>query len=213
MKSVVICLVISMATMVAAAAPNKLENVLMSYKKSSGITMNVLKVVKSELLEKETNYQGTMTLSKGKLYWMNETPDKNLLVFDGSTLWNVQYPPKEFDSNPQIAKTKIAGGGKNQHVLIVLLNGKSVRDKFDIKQDESEKGKVVFNLKEKKSELNIKNIKIHLDEKAEKITTLEYADEVDNKTVINFSSVKFNQKIQSSLFDYKPPKGVPVTEY
>jgi histidyl-tRNA synthetase len=42
---------------------------------------------------------------------------------------------------------------------------------------------------------------------------LEYLDEVENETKLEFRSTQFNMKVKSSLFNYKPPKTAKITEY
>ena len=51
------------------------------------------------------------------------------------------------------------------------------------------------------------------DVKSQRVTALEYVDEVENETKIEFRATQFNIKIKPSLFNYKAPKSAQVTEY
>lgn len=84
---------------------------------------------------------------------------------------------------------------------------------FDVKQKSKNGALVAYELKEKKVEFGLKNLILKADVKSQRIASLEYLDEVENETKIEFRSTQFNAKIKSSLFKFKPPKGAQVTEY
>ena len=57
------------------------------------------------------------------------------------------------------------------------------------------------------------NLILKIDSKAQRVVSIEYVDEVENETKIEFRATQFNIKIKQSLFNYKPPKDAQITEY
>jgi outer membrane lipoprotein-sorting protein len=190
-----------------------LEKVMGTYKGADTIILDVKKTVKSEVLEKESVYKGIIRFAKGKINWTNDEPEKSMMVYDGEVLWTVQYPPKEFNSPPQIAKTNLKKSKNTPLVLNSVFGSKPLKNYFEIVPDKVEGNLKDFLLKDKKKNLGIKEILLTIDVKEEKIISLAYKDEVDNSTRLEFKSTRFNEKIKGSTFSFKPPKNSVITEY
>lgn len=205
---------IAQNTVEASMAQNEdLEKIMKSYKGADTIILDVKKTVKSEVLDKESSYWGIIRFAKGKIHWVNEEPEKSMMIYDGAVLWTIQYPPKEFNSPPQIAKTNLKKSKNTPLVLNSVFGSKPLKNYFDITADKSEGSVKSFILKAKKDNLNVKEIYLTIDTKLEKILALSYKDEVDNSTKLEFKSTRFNEKIRPATFSYKPPKDSVVTEY
>jgi outer membrane lipoprotein-sorting protein len=192
---------------------NDLEKVMGIYKGSETIILDVKKTVKSEVLEKENVYRGIIRFSKGKINCANEEPEKSTMIYDGEVLWTIQYPPKEFNSPPQIVKTNLKKSKNTPLVLNSIFGSKPLKSYFEIIPDKVDGNLKNYILKDKKQSLGIKEILIAVDVKEEKIISLAYKDDVDNSTRLEFKSTRFNEKIKGSTFSYKPPKNSVITEY
>jgi outer membrane lipoprotein-sorting protein len=152
-------------------------------------------------------------LAEGKFHWETSGPEKNLLVFDGQFLWNVQFPPEEFKSAPlQVAKMSLKA--KNSPLIILEIFGQKPLDTFFKVTTKKTEGDVTsFALKEKKVDLGLKDITLKINAKDHRVVSLSYLDEVENETVLAFKATQLDAKLKEDLFSYKPPKGAQVTEY
>ncbi len=193
----------------------ELNAVIKKYRNAQLVKMNVTKIVKSELLGKETKFNGFIYYAAGKFRWDNDTPEKTQLIFDGQTIWNVQYPPAEIGGPLQVAKSKIDKNTKKQILVSTLISTPNVSDNFKVKNKNKEKTKdngvvTVFELSPKSSELGISDLKLRTTDK-KSISEISYKDDVGNSTTIQFQNIEFSKKAQSNLFKYIPPKGAQVT--
>lgn len=190
----------------------QLLSVVDKYNASNLVTMKVSKTVKSELLDKETEYLGTISLSKEKFRLDTDTPDKAMVLFDGKTMWNIQYPPKEFGGNPQVLKSKLGKKNHSQILLSALLNKASLKKNFKVTQESSTKSDLVITVVPLTNDLTVKDVELTVDTKYKIIRLISYNDDVGNQTTMTFSEVKFPSVIPKNLFKAQIPKDAQVTE-
>lgn len=188
-----------------------LQKVAKKYRSAQLVEMNVEKTVKSELLGKETKYLGKMFLANGKFRWENETPEKSLIVFDGTTIWSEQTPPKEFGGQVQVAKGKVDKKNRS-HILISSLLGADVLKNFKVDKQESLNDSVKLHVTPKGTELTVKSLQLIIDVKENILQKISYTDDIGNLTTLSFSNVKFLKKQKNILFKYQPPKNAQVTD-
>ena len=188
-----------------------LEQALEKYQLSKMISMNVEKSVFSEVLSKETLYAGKIQLANGKFRWENETPEKTLLLFDGKTLFNVQYPPKEFKGSVQVAKSVLDEKAKKQNLVALLLSPSSAKSNFKIQSEKRVDQLTEVQILSGTDDLQIKELTIFINPKNKQIQKISYKDDVGNAVKFSFSNIKFEEKTDSSLFQYKIPKDAQVT--
>jgi len=194
--------------------PPELTEILDIYRQSESIILEVRKIQKNVMLDKEVTYKGMIRFVKGKFYWETTDPEKNLVVYDGKTLWTVQYPPSEFKEMPlQVAKMSIKSKKNSPIILAEIFGTRPIQSIFKVKQKSKDGALVNYELKEKKSEFGLKNLILKIDTKEKRVASIEYLDEVENETKLEFRSTQFNIKVKQSLFNYKPPKNAKVTEY
>ena len=198
----------------AEDVPAELNDTLEIYRQSENMILEVRKTVKNAMLEKETSYKGMIRFMKSKFYWETQEPEKGLIVYDGITLWTIQYPPAEFKTMPlQVAKMKIKSKKNSPIILAEIFGTRPIQSVFKVKQKLRDGSIVSFELREKKTEFGLKNLILKVDVKAQRVVSIEYLDEVENETKIEFRATQFNVKIKQSLFKYKPPSGAQITEY
>lgn len=196
----------------AGAAGNEtLKQVTKKYRASQLVEMNVEKLVKSELLGKETKYLGKIYLANGKFRWENSSPEKTLLVFDGSTIWSEQVAPKEFGGPVQVAKGKVDKKTRS-HVLISSLLGTELEKSFTIGKEEKSGDLIKFDVTPKNGSLTVQSMQVVIDSANNTMKTISYKDDIGNLTIMNFSEVKFLKKSKNKLFIYQPPKDAQVSD-
>ncbi|MFZ4404816.1 MAG: LolA family protein [Pseudobdellovibrionaceae bacterium] len=185
--------------------------ILKRYKTSALIKMDVSKKVKSEFLIKEQIHQGKIFISYGKMRWENDKPEKTLLIFDGKTVWNVQYPDKGMNTPIQVAKSNFSKSN-NSSILMDYLSGKNIIDKnFKLLKSEKQNQKIQYFLEAKNKKANIKSMQIAIDLAMNSISEVEYKDEIGNTTHLQFSTIDFLKNKNDELFKFKIPKGAQVT--
>lgn len=188
-----------------------LLSVVEKYKASPMVTMKVEKTVKLELMGKETNHSGQIAMSGEKFRLDTETPEKALLLFDGKTLWTVQYPPKELGGPAQVGKASINKKNKSQILLSALLDKNSLKKNFKILKEETKGDKIVFTIFPLTADLSVKSVDLTIDNKKKILEQVAYNDDVNNLTTMKFSEIEFQKKAKPELFKFQPPKDAQVT--
>ncbi|MDG0814998.1 LolA family protein [Bdellovibrio svalbardensis] len=202
---------LSVTGFAAQKSNETLQKLSKKYRSAKLVEMDVEKTVKLELQGRETKYDGKIYLANGKFRWENTTPEETLLVFDGTTIWSVQTPPKEFGGAPQVARGKVDKKTKSQ-ILISSLLGGDLEKNFKVVKEEKGSDVVKIEVAPQGNELSVKSLNLVIDAKKNQMTELSYKDDLGNLTTMKFSKIQFLKKADSSKFKYQPPKGAQVTD-
>lgn len=172
------------------------------------IKLEVEKTVISELLQKTTTSEGEIYLGQGRLRWEVTSPEKSLIVFDGSTLWTEQ-PAFDAESKPIVTKSKINKNQKDQD-LLKLLTGEKWSKYLDVKDRKKEDAveTVMFAPKSKSSDLKEFSFVVTKN----KLSDIRYTDEVGNQTTLKIKKIEALKKPDAQLFKYKAPANAQVNE-
>lgn len=190
-----------------------LRAVSKKYQNAGLVEMNVEKLVKSELMGKETKYIGKIALSSGLFRWENTQPEKTLLVFDGQNIWNEQTSSPDFPGETQVARARVDKKNKSKILISSLMGKTSIFENFKVLKEEKAVDVYTYTIQPKANDLNINQLKLTLSAKDKKVVEISYQDDVGNMTSMKFSGIEFKKKTGSSknLFKYTPPKGAQVT--
>ena len=191
--------------------PVLLQELSSKYRKANLIEMAVEKVVKSDLLGKETKYLGKIHMAEGLFRWKNQMPEESLLIFDGSTIWNVQYPTAEFPGPLQVTKAKVSKKNRSQLLVGSLFGKEPLSKQIKIIKQSPLGHDTLFEAKPLAQDLSITAMTLIVDSEKKTLKTLSYLDDVGNLTTLNFSQIQFKTKKYKSLFKYSPPKDAQVT--
>ncbi|MNJ91135.1 lipoprotein chaperone [compost metagenome] len=211
-KAVLPFLIFSVSTMAFAKSSTALNAVTKKYRSAKMVEMNVDKTIKSELLGKETLYKGKIFLSGGKFRWENTTPEETLLIFDGSTIWSVQIPPKEFGGPVQVARGKVDKKTKSQILISALLGNEPIEKNFKVLKEKKSGDVTTVEVAPQGNDLTIKTLNLVLNTKDKALAEVSYLDDVGNLTTMKFSGIKFLKKEDKKLFKYQPPKDAQVSD-
>ncbi|KHD88001.1 MAG: lipoprotein carrier protein LolA [Bdellovibrio sp. ArHS] len=195
----------------AATGNGTLQKVSKKYRNAKLVEMSVEKSVKSDLLGKETKHEGKIFVANGKFRWENTKPEQTLLVFDGSTIWSEQTPPKEFGGPVQVAKGKVDKKTRS-HILISSLLGADLEKNFKIQKEEKVGDLVRLDVTPLYDDLTVKSMQVLINPKDSTLDEISYKDDIGNLTTLKFSNIEFKKKEKKSLFKYQPPKGAQVTD-
>jgi outer membrane lipoprotein carrier protein len=193
------------------ASAGLLRDVSKKYRTDKVVKITTSKKVTSELLGKTTNYEGTIYLAQGKFRWENQTPEESLLLFDGTTIYNIQYPPKDLGGPVQVAKAKLDKRTKSQILITTLLGTQPIDKNFVVVKTSANPGMTSLELKPLTGDLRVKELSLNIDTQAKLIRTISYKDDVNNLTTIELTKTEFLKKENKDLFKFKIPKDAQVT--
>jgi outer membrane lipoprotein-sorting protein len=123
----------------------------------------------------------------------------------------VTPPPAEFkDAKTQVIKSPLSSKQIQTQGLLRILNEGGVLKHFSAGGVLKEGEALTFFLQPKTQSEELRRLQIKINSSEKTIAGLRYWDSLDNETVYDFSKIKFNGKLDKSLFTYKPPKNADV---
>ena len=141
----------------------------------------------------------------GKMRWEYETPERQIIITDGNTLWI--FRPD--DNQVMIGKApSFFKGGKG---FSFLSDMKEIRQKFDIRLEEkAPEGFFVLTLFPKEKTYDVVKIQLIISKKVFDIVEIKTYNSYGDETWFGFSNIQFKQKIDDSLFHFNIPKDAEV---
>jgi outer membrane lipoprotein carrier protein len=147
---------------------------------------------------------GTMALQRpGRFRWNTIDPMQQLIVADGKKLWIYD---KELE---QVTVKKQEKGLGGTAALFLSGYGNQVSNDFDVSEKDEGK-RMVFDLKAKANKENFQRVTLTFNK--DQLTALDLYDQLGQITHVTLSKIKENEKLSSTLFQFKPPKGVDVVK-
>lgn len=179
---------------------------------SKSVEMSVEKITKIPLLEQERKAKGKLWISAGKLRMELEGAEKSLLVVNKKSLWAVTYPPPEFkDAAIQVIKSDMSTKkGRSKNFVSLLTQGGFLKFFTATAAQKESDGSVVFFLTPKQEQVDFKRAQLKVSEDGKKLLGLNYWDDRDNETRLDFSDVKFEKNLDQKLFQFTPPSNADV---
>lgn len=143
----------------------------------------------------------------GKMRWEYETPDRQMIITDGNTLW--VFRPD--DNQVMIGKApSFFKGGKG---FSFLSDMKAIRQKFSmILEKETQKGFFVLKLLPKEKTYDVAEIRLTISTATFDVVGIVTYNSYGDETRIVFNNIRFNQKIDDSLFHFNIPEGMEVLQ-
>jgi len=145
---------------------------------------------------------GVMFLSRpGKFRWVYKKPYSQVIVGDGKKLW---IHDEDLD---QVTVRKLDQAiGESPAAL--LAGNNDLEKLFELKPGGDQAGLEWLEATPKGKEGSF--AKVRLGFKGNDLTTMELQDNFGQTTLLRFSGLERNPALGSSLFRFKPPKGVDV---
>lgn len=189
-----------------------LEDILAQYQGQKFSEIKLEKKVISELFNKEKKYSGILYLTEGKFRLDIFKPESSIILFDGAAVWSIRGDGSDLGS-AAVSKFVVPKNSNKGLLLGQIFYSKGLGPALKIvKSDLLPNKNTEYTLKVTDPTLTISELKIRTNKSKKKITEIEYIDEIGNKTVMTFESVKFLKTIPKNKFTYKPAKGVKVEE-
>lgn len=190
--------------------PDYLVKVGAKYRSAKQVSMDLQKTVISSLLGKEKVYEGKVDIGGPLFRLENIKPDQSLIVFDGKNLWSVQFAPG--GGSQQVARAKVDKKNQSQILVATLLSNKPIQDQVSVESSSVTDELVRYQTQPKNASWGIQDLNFTINRKTLVVTEIEYKDDLGNETKMVFSNVKFQKKIEKSVFKYSPPKGAQVID-
>jgi outer membrane lipoprotein carrier protein len=145
----------------------------------------------------------------GKMLWKYETPEEQLIVLDGKTLWF--YLPAEKQAMKNNFTTL------PQHIVADLFRGRmdvlsKFRASFIQRTPDDTSDQVILELVPIEYDPTLSKLVLWLDPASYLIRKTSLLDAFGNRTELMFGDIKVDHGLSDSLFTFTPPSGVDVFE-
>ncbi|MCP3875909.1 MAG: outer membrane lipoprotein carrier protein LolA [Desulfobacteraceae bacterium] len=201
------CLIFS--TSFAAEKRLSKENILNAIeKKYSGKSFkaNFTQISKLSALDITEKAFGKAFFSHpGKMKWEYFEPERHEIITNGKLLWIFRPDEKQVMQGDATQFFKSGGGGA------FLSDISLVRKNYTISIKEVTDNYVEIDLVSKKKIQDISSIVIRISKKTSEIKRVVTYNVYDDTTLFEFSEIQF-QKIDPSVFEFKPPVGLDIVE-
>ncbi len=168
------------------------------------VQANFVQFTTSATLKETVKGEGVVYFKKpGMMKWEYKSPNKDIIVSDGNTIWVYQYDIGQV----MVANVSISGTSISNNFLAGMGNLK--RD-FDIELSEQDNTAYLLKLKPKLPQPNIQKLYISVDKKTSLVVKTIVYDMLGNETKVIFENLKTNQSLPNSIFKFKIPEGVKV---
>lgn len=138
----------------------------------------------------------------GKMKWTYESPEKQLIVTDGTTLWI--YRPEDNQVMTGQPDSYLADGKGGS----LLSDVKMIRQKFDVSYTgKNANGDHELKLIPKELTGALTKAGLVVSAQSYNILKIIYENESQDKTELNFKDLKFGLNPPDSEFDFKIPEG------
>ena len=161
-----------------------------------------------KMLNRTEITRGTVQIKKpGKMKWVYSSPDPQVLISDQKNLW--LYIPEE----ELVTKMPIESVYSSNTPALFLAGQGILTDIFNVVQVLTEKDKFVAVFTPKVVESSLSRLVLRANKKNYQITGATVYDKLGNKTAIKFRSIRINEEIPESVFNFEVPTGVEVQDF
>jgi len=183
----------------------KVDQVFKRLRTGKGFHARLIKKTHVSQLDKDSESQGEIDFSKGKMRLELTKPEKLLLVFNGKVAWQEEEYDDGEKKTPLVTRMKAQNIKKGSAILATLLGNAQVLKTFElVKQDGDH-----FELKPLNKKSDVKMLKVDLD--GDVLKSVGYVDSLENEVTFKFEHFR-EDKISADKFSYKPPNGAEVND-
>ena len=150
---------------------------------------------------RSTVYRGDMAVQRGNQFrWNITTPNKQLVVVNGSTMWI--YDP----DLKQATKQSVANQVGDTPAVLLSGDPAQIGRSFNVSQPNPAKNYYVLTPKSGSSEFRDLSISFN----GGRPVMMVLNDNLGQTTSIKFSNINMNKKINAGQFNFTPPAGTDV---
>jgi outer membrane lipoprotein carrier protein len=161
-----------------------------------------------KMINRTETAQGNVQIKKpGKMKWVYNDPDPQVLISNQKNLWF--YTPED----KQATKMPIESIYSSNTPALFLAGQGVLTNIFNV--TEVVTGESIYTVtlfpKEAKNDLN--RLILRVNKNSYQITGITVYDELGNKTQIKFRNIRINEQIAESTFDFIVPAGVETQDF
>lgn len=140
-------------------------------------------------------------LRPGRFRWAYEEPYEQILVADGTNVWNYDVDLEQVTVKPQ---TEALGS-----TPAALLGGsEDVLDGFEVKGSFTDRGTVWVRLEPKTSDTTFETVELGFTDGV--LTRMILSDDLEQTTLVALHDVQVNAEIDATRFRFSPPEHVDL---
>ena len=161
-----------------------------------------------KMLNRTEVTRGNVQIKKpGKMKWVYSSPDPQVLISNQKNLW--LYVLEE----EQVTKMPIESVYSSNTPALFLAGQGILTDIFNVVQVLTEKDKFVAVFTPKEVESSLSRLVLRANKNNYQITGATVYDKLGNKTAIKFRSIRINEEIPESVFNFVVPAGVEIQDF
>jgi outer membrane lipoprotein carrier protein len=195
------------ATPVAAALGEIVQRVQGRFDETHDFTAHVHQELQLVSAGKTIGAEGTVTFKKpGRMRWLLEGHEKQVIVCDGETLWF--YQPEE----GQVLRAPFESAFRSSTPVSFLTGVGRIADDFEVSLAGEEGDRIELLLVPRKGEGELGRLRLTVDRPSFDIVGAEVDDPMGNVTRLRFSDIRRNTGVEDSVFQFVVPPGVDVVD-
>ena len=145
----------------------------------------------------------------GKMHWLYESPEEQLLVTNGQTIW--LYDP--LLENVTVQKLEKITEGTALSFLLGLGNLQTDFIHKEISKNLlTDQDGLIVELEPKKSTANLSFIQLNVHPETYNLQTIALMDQQDNYRTIRLMNMKYNLEIEDNFFEFKVTNDMEVIQ-
>jgi outer membrane lipoprotein carrier protein len=145
---------------------------------------------------------GTLEFSRpGKFRWVYHKPYEQLIVGDGSKLWL-------YDADLEQVTERRLGDALGSSPAALLAGSNEIEKFFNLKDVGKQGGVEWLEARPKDRESTFESVRMGFADK--QLTAMELRDNFGQTTLLRFSKMERNPRLNASEFKFVPPKGADV---
>lgn len=161
-----------------------------------------------KLMDQAQTTEGEVFIKKpGKMKWLYNAPDPQVLISDGNTLW--LYVPEE----NQVNKMPMENVYSNNTPALFLAGKGKLTESFEVARVASDSETYQVELIPKDKKMNVKMLTLFADKKSYQILGSSVYDKLGNKTEIKFTQIEINPDLADGIFQFQKPQGVELLDF
>ena len=206
-----IVVALALASLARAAAPAKVDQVVKRlqsrYDSTKDFTAEFTQAVEVPSLGKTLKSSGHVFFKRpGRMRWEFESPEKQTIVADGTTLW--LYQPEHH----QVLKTPFRAAFQSATPVSFLFGVGKLGQDFKPSLVASDKPGVVRLKLIPKQDTEIGTLVLDVDAASYDIVAAQVTDPLGNVTRLRFSNLKRGVDLADSVFAFQAPPGADLVE-
>jgi len=185
---------------------NELINKVEKHYSVSGFTADFSQTSSIKAMEITDSASGRAYFKRpGKMRWEYETPDRQIIITDGKTLW--VFRPE--DNQVMIGKApSFFKGGKG---FSFLSDMKVIKQKFDmVLEKESKEGFFVLKLLPREKTYDIAEIYLWISRNTFDVVRILTYNSYGDETRIILNNIQLKKELDDSLFSFEITEGIEV---